>query len=640
MRVPALWLVTIGFLASSFPLRGQQAPTLSAPSTATASAGYGAELFFADPAFAGPALSPDGTRVCVRTRFDDRHYALTMIDLATKQRSTLARTANMTAVNFWWKSDDLMLLLVQDDDGYRVFQALDLQAGKVNPMRQLQKYGYVRIMSELSEEPDSMRFLARRSNSGSYEVINVNLRSGKITLIEGIPPGISEFATNAQGDILGIFGYWNRRYFHSWRPDTKTKWRDFEEPKDKLPKVRLIGVAPDQRRLLILDYADESATRVCALDPATGAMEEVSAARSVEPIGVELWGRNPVASALIYDAGRETRLFLNKDAEAADAWIAQALPGFDRRYTSFSRDGQKVLVLAQGSHTRGIYCVADLTTKKLSLIGAVEPRIDPARLGDCRPFSFANRDGQRMTGRITLPPGVARPPVVLLFGPTFGAALSNSDPVTQFLASNGYAVVRINHRGVSGFNRQFVLAGDFQIETGMVNDVADGLKWLESQNVVDMNRLVIFGQGSPGWVALKLASSGIGKVWVNWNTPVEPALRELSFFSVSGRYQDELVDAIGGTRAAAAYVRTLQPQERAQEVTIPSFHYYDRNGDAYPDSAARLEAAFRKHRPEYKLVVGPAASEVLQKRLCVWKFDVDAHQAMLAFLDAHLKPAK
>ncbi len=637
MRIPAILLAQIALIASLSisVLHGQQAQTPGA-----APAAYRADLFFADPAFAGPALSPDGTRVCVRTRFDDRHYGLTMIDVATKQRTTLAKTANMTARNFWWKADDLLLLLVEDDDEYRVFQALDLRAGKINPMRQLQEYGYVRIMSELPEEPDSMRFLARRANSGSYEVINVNLRSGKITLIEDIPPGINEFTMNAQGDILGIFGYWNRRYFYSWRPDTKTKWRTFEEPKDKLPKVRPFAVAPDQRRLLVLDYAQESSTRVCALDPSTGAMEEVSAARSIEPIAIESWGRNPVASALIYDAGRETRLFLNKEAEAADAWISQALPGFDRRYESFSRDGNRVLVRAQGSRTRGIYCVADLTTKKLSLVGVVEPGLDPARLADCRPFSFENRDGKRLTGRITLPAGATRPPVVLLFGPDFVPALSGADSVTQFLASNGYAVVRVNHRGVSGFNREFVLAGDFQIETGMVNDVTDGLKWLEAQNVVDMNRLAVFGQGKPGWVALKLASSGTGKVWVNWNMPIEPPLRELSFFSVSGRYQDELVDAIGGARAASAYLRTLQPQDRAQEVTMPSFHYYDRDGNGYPDSAARLEAAFRKHRPEYKLVVGPAPNDILVKRLCAWKYDVEAYQAMLAFLDSHLKPTK
>ena len=73
---------------------------------------------------------------------------------------------------------------------------------------------------------------------------------------------------------------------------------------------------------------------------------------------------------------------------------------------------------------------------------------------------------------------------------------------SQFLASRGYAVLRPQFRGSTGFGEAHRIAGERQWGKRMQDDITDGIKAMVQQNVVDPSRICIVGASYGGYAAL------------------------------------------------------------------------------------------------------------------------------------------
>jgi dipeptidyl aminopeptidase/acylaminoacyl peptidase len=75
-------------------------------------------------------------------------------------------------------------------------------------------------------------------------------------------------------------------------------------------------------------------------------------------------------------------------------------------------------------------------------------------------------------------------------------------PETQFLANRGYAVLKINYRGSTGYGRKFWEASFKQWGKKMQDDLTDGVKWLINKGIADPKRVAIYGGSYGGYAAL------------------------------------------------------------------------------------------------------------------------------------------
>jgi dienelactone hydrolase len=139
-----------------------------------------------------------------------------------------------------------------------------------------------------------------------------------------------------------------------------------------------------------------------------------------------------------------------------------------------------------------------LTSKKTSL-----PK---SRLGKMTTVSFTARDGEQISGYLTLPtwtPQEMLPTVVFPHGGPNKRNYWGYDPRVQFLANRGYAVFQPNFRGSSGFGKRFQNAGDKQWGRGvMQDDITDGVQWLVSSRISDPAKIAILGGSYGGFAAL------------------------------------------------------------------------------------------------------------------------------------------
>jgi dipeptidyl aminopeptidase/acylaminoacyl peptidase len=134
--------------------------------------------------------------------------------------------------------------------------------------------------------------------------------------------------------------------------------------------------------------------------------------------------------------------------------------------------------------------------------------IPEAQLAGALPVTWS-AGGGTVYGVLYLPPGYVpsgagpRPPAVVRVhgGPTDQATAAYSAEV-QFLATRGYAVLDVNHRGSTGYGRAYAQA--LRGEWGAF-DVADTLgaaRYLAAAGIADPARIVVMGGSAGGFTAL------------------------------------------------------------------------------------------------------------------------------------------
>ncbi len=128
-----------------------------------------------------------------------------------------------------------------------------------------------------------------------------------------------------------------------------------------------------------------------------------------------------------------------------------------------------------------------------------------------KPVSYPTRDGEHAHGYFYSPnnssykaPIGTKPPLIVLVhgGPT-SRATTEFAPLKQYLTSLGFALLDINHRGSTGYGRQYRqrLVGEWgEIDA---SDIADGVGYVVSQGWVDETEVFIRGGSAGGYAVLR-----------------------------------------------------------------------------------------------------------------------------------------
>ena len=169
-----------------------------------------------------------------------------------------------------------------------------------------------------------------------------------------------------------------------------------------------------------------------------------------------------------------------------------------------SEDRQRLIVrgFSAGGTTELLF---DRTTETVTALR--NPKQDAVRLlAPMEPFSFKASDGLEIAGYVVRPRGVTGPaPLVVNIhgGPWARDYWSSSDFDTlQLLANRGYAVIKVNYRGSSGYGREFMAAGARVTATRLQQDIAEAVQWAIDQGIADPARMAVLGGSFGGFSTL------------------------------------------------------------------------------------------------------------------------------------------
>ena len=217
-------------------------------------------------------------------------------------------------------------------------------------------------------------------------------------------------------------------------------------------------------------------------------------------------GNEPVAAR--FQDGRQDLRLLDTDnpSRAKLAELLKAFPGQHVRIVSSTRDGSKAIVLVDGDRNPGDYYLFQTGSLKADYLVGRSAWLDPDTMPARQPIAFKARDGQRIRGYLTVPPGRDARRLPLIVHPHGGPLLAEDnwdfDAESAALASRGYAVLQVNFRGSGGYGRSFVEAGKRGWATTMIDDIVDGARWAIEQGHADPERVGIYGASYGGDAAL------------------------------------------------------------------------------------------------------------------------------------------
>ncbi|MBS0266194.1 MAG: S9 family peptidase [Planctomycetes bacterium] len=284
------------------------------------------------------------------------------------------------------------------------------------------------------------------------------------------------------------------------------------------------------------------------------------------------------------------------------------------------------------------YLTSLSTTFKLQDVGTVQ-ELPALPLGKTSPIQWRSNDGREIEGLLTLPPsyqaGEKLPLVVIVHGGPTGVFTQtcivgrSPYPIAAF-ASKGYAVLRCNVRGSSGYGREFRYANYHDWGGGDYRDIMSGVDSLIEQGIADPDRLGVMGWSYGGYMTswiitqtnrFKAASVGAG-------------VTNLMSFTGTADIADFIPDYMGGEYwDQFDRWREHSAMFQVKGVTTPTLIQHGDKDLRVPISQGyEFLNALRRQGVPVKMVVYPRQPHALQEP----KMQLDAMQRNLDWFDQWL----
>ena len=160
------------------------------------------------------------------------------------------------------------------------------------------------------------------------------------------------------------------------------------------------------------------------------------------------------------------------------------------------------------------YYYYDRTKRNAEFLFTDRVALEDLPLSKIRPVVVKSRDGLDLVSYYTLPagsddggdrdgyPDEPLPMVILVHDGPWARDDWGYSAESQWLANRGYAVLKVNFRGSTGFGKAFTNAGDLEWGGKMHDDLIDAVDWAVREGIADPDRVAIMGHCYGGYAAL------------------------------------------------------------------------------------------------------------------------------------------
>jgi dienelactone hydrolase len=265
----------------------------------------------------------------------------------------------------------------------------------------------------------------------------------------------------------------------------------------------------------------------------------------------------------------------------------------------------------------------------------------PREMARTRAFVSTTRDGVKVYGYLTIPPGSdgkRLPMIVSVHGGPIGVRDHWAfDEESQLLASRGYLVLRVNFRGSEGYGRAFAKRAYGQWGSGIMHDIIDATQWAIDQGHADKDRICIYGGSFGGYAAMMAPTVAPGMFrcafgYVGLYDAEIQMKKSDTARTRDGR--DYLVRALGATPEER---RAISPVARADRIRIPVYLVAGADDERCPPehTIAMQKALIAAGNPPEGVIIQKGEKHGFEKL----ENNLRLYTEMLAFFERHIGAA-
>lgn len=443
-------------------------------------------------------------------------------------------------------------------------------------------------------------------------VISMDTRTGIFFRELENPGNVTGWIADRQGVIRIGVRMKDGRQTIIYRENEKANWRALRGLDDEPLKLAPMGLNDQGTELYVAKVGSNGLFAIYTYILAEERLGELLLSHELYDIGPSNGARLIHAASgrllgIRYVTEMSHVFWIDPEFAAIQQQIDVALPNAVNYVTSITNDEQVMLVVSTSARNPGTYYLFDRAKGSLGKFVDAMPWVVPEKMAEMLPLKITARDGLKLHGYLTVPLGREMknlPLVVMPHGGPWARDSYGFDPQVQFLANRGYAVLRVNYRGSTGYGRRFFELGFKQVGTKLQDDIEDATRWAIAKGIADPKRVGIMGSSFGGYSTLMglirtpdLYCCGIDIAGVtDWEGVIKSSA-ELN----SDTYAFNTA-MIGDLKTDLAMLRAVSPAYHADQIRGPLLIVHGRDDPTVPyDQAKELMSAMDKAGRPYEL---------------------------------------
>jgi dipeptidyl aminopeptidase/acylaminoacyl peptidase len=458
------------------------------------------EVLFGNPEKANPQLSPEGKYLAYLAPDQKNVLQVWVRTVGKTDDRAVTQDEKRGIRQYFWAYDNKHLLYLQDVGGNEDFHlfAVDVAANKT---RELTPFKGVRVQGVTLDEDHPNVILAgmNRRDPKVFDMHRIDLATGEAKLDTQNPGNVVGWAADEDlfvrgGTIMNPDGSWDlvvrdgadkpfRKLIHAPSED----------------QAGIVGFGADPNDVYVSSSHGANTVRLLKVDAKSAKETVVAEDKQYDVSGLFPERKTNKPLAVSYTRARTEWKVLDDSIKADFEALAKLQRG-DFSVVSRTVYDQTWLGSYTGDDVPTAYYVYDRKGKMGDFLFTSQPKLEKVKLAQMEPVQYKAQDGLTIHGYLTKPVGAEAknlPTVLLVHGGPWARDTWGYNPMVQWLANRGYAVLQVNFRGSTGYGKEFLNAGNREWAGKMHQDLIDGVNWIVKEGVADPKKVAIAG-GSYG----------------------------------------------------------------------------------------------------------------------------------------------
>lgn len=475
------------------------------------------ELFFGNPEISNGKLSPDGEWISFMKEYDGiMNVWIKAFDEPFENARPLT-DSKRPLYGYFWTIDGKYILYAKDKDGDEninifAFDPTEGTKDKLPESRNLTPLDEVTArIYQVSDIDADLFFIGLNDRDKAWhDLYSLKISTGDLELIFENKDRITSYNFDWEDNLKLLSKTDDKGNTVTLRiNEDKSLTPIYETTVDE--QAYVAGWTPDNSQFyLVSNVGDLDLSTLFLMNPKTEDITKIESDPEgrVDIGGLSLNKNTREIISTSYTDDKTRKYWQDEIWEENYNFLKEQFPGREISFQSSTKDYSKFLVALSGDKYASESYFFDAETKELIFQYTPRPDLKEVEefLSPMEPILYKSSDGLEIPAYLTTPYGFEAKnlPVVVLVhgGPKGPRDYWGYNPIVQFLANRGYAVLQPNFRASGGYGKSFMNAGDLQWGKLMQDDITWGVQHLIDEGIANKEKIVIMGGSYGGYATL------------------------------------------------------------------------------------------------------------------------------------------